>query len=78
VLVNVTPFLSAIGPTFCDPALAPDATHCAFHPEAADLSGYGSGLGRVALANRGGDPFRSAAWSSSTGASPRAARPASS
>jgi hypothetical protein len=58
VLVNVTPFLSAIGPTFCDPALAPDATHCAFHPEAADLSGYGSGLGRVALANRGGDPFR--------------------
>jgi hypothetical protein len=78
VLVNVTQFLSAIGPTFCDPALAPDATRCASHPEAADLSSYGDGLGRVALKNQSATTFASGASSSSTDATPRAARAASS
>jgi hypothetical protein len=58
VPVNLSLNFSAIGPTFCDPALAPDATHCAFHPEAADLSSYGDGLGRVAFENQSGDDFR--------------------
>src|SRR5262245_29292856 len=58
VFVNVTEFLSAIGPTFCDPMLAPDPTHCASHPEAADLSDYADGPGLVALLNQAGDPFR--------------------